>query len=614
MHKILQEDLSVEEVCRRLGIGRSVAYEAAELISRRLQTSGQTPTSARNEPLACGQSLRERDFEIEVLRYQLDHPGAREEAGIRIQFDPAYKAFVEDRRSHYGVTIERASACLRVPIDTLKKFHRAVSDASTAATPTEDGDVLSPLMIELMNEYLRSGRGTKSVKAFCQRYPELLARLEMNYRQVLNWLKRLGFVSPRGIFLKNKGLDKILRFKPNQVWGSDGKRLIITINGEIFEWVWQCLVDGKTTVIAGGVINREENTENLLTAIKQSKARTGVTPLAIVLDNRLSEDLPAVRVYLDEMGIEIIKIFPGNSKSNGIAEGNFNIFDRWVGCIDIKGATTEALSRSIAHAFVEVFTQMRNHKPRKGLSFKSAQEVADEAAPATPEEEALVRAKLKELADRLKNEQARPIVSEQKKAAIQQAIAKTKPPQPEVFEERLKNARYTPDLLLQGIAILEKCRHEHPEKNLGHTYYGGIVRNLVDQQSVEFLNTKLEAAYVQHWDTMGRITKSELAQSLKSHPEATCTRLAADYVNMPVPTYAVSILLDLKKSFLVASKGSAAIATTLRKAITETVLQSKRATTQRRETLLCKAFEWENFVKQSDWEFSGLGVSPVGHA
>jgi transposase InsO family protein len=416
-------------------------------------------------------------------------------------------------------------------------------------------------------------------------------------------------VSPRGIFLKNSGLDKILRFKPNQLWSSDGKRLVITFNGEIYQSLWQCLVDGKTTAIVGGVVRDEENTENLVEALKGAEERTGITPLGIVLDNRLSENLPAVRTYFEERGIEIVNIFPGNSKSNGIVEENFNVFDRWVGAIKIEGHTPDQIVRSIMQAMVEIFTQMRNHKPRRGLSFKTATEVMKESAPATPEEDAQVRAKLKTLADRLKKEQSKPFVSDQKKAAIEQAIAQTSPPQPEVFEERLKNARFTPDVLLQGLAILDKLRREHPEKTLGHAYYGGIVRNLADQQSVEFLNTSLEATYTHHWDTMGRITDPELAQSLKTHPEATCTRLASDYVNMPIPTYAVSILLDLKKSFLLASKGSATIATRLRKAIADTVFQSKRATPQRREQLLCKAFEWESFVRLADWT-----ASPVGHA
>jgi transposase InsO family protein len=605
-------DLSLEEVCTRLGVGRSSAYAAADEITRRLlqiprKQSGPMPLTAQG----C-RGCAEMAFDNECLRYELSHPGCRGQGEVRLHFDPRYKAFIEECRARHGLTLERVSKILGVSIDTLKKFSRYTEESASEAGSYPE--ILPPKVVELANEFLRSGKGAKSVKRFCERHPELLTELGMNYRQVLGWLKKLGFVSPRGIFLKNTGLDKILKFKPNQVWGSDGKKLVIIFNGEIFPSHWQCLVDGTTTAIVGGVVRDEETTSNLVDAIKESKRKTGITPLGIVIDNRLSENLPAVRPFFEENGIEIVKIFPGNPKSNANAEENFNVFERWVGAIEINGATPAEIVRSIQQAIVEIFTQMRNHKPRRGLSFKTAQEAMDESPPATPEEEAQVQAKLKELADRLKNEQARPIVSEQKKAAIQLAIDKTKPPQPEVFAQRLTNARFTPDILLQAIAILEKCRREHPEKSYGHTYYGGIVRNLADQQSMEFLNTSLEAIYVHHWDTMGRITQSELAQSLKSHPEATCTRLASDYVNMPIPAYAVSILLDLKKSFFLASQGSAAIATQLRKAIAETVLQSKRATPQRREALLCKAFEWENFVRQSDWEFSGWDGSPVGHA
>lgn len=606
--------LSLEEVCARLGVGRSSAYAAAGEITRRLmQIPGKDsgPTPPLPPPHSC-RSCDEKDFELEVLRYEACHPGCRGSGEVRNSFDPAYKAFIEDCRARHGLTLERVAQVLGVSLDTLKKFSRY-----TEARLPEAGsypEILPQKGVELANQYLRSGKGAKSVKSFCERNPELLVELGMNYRQVLGWLGELGLVSPRGIFLKNTGLDKILRFKPNQLWASDGKKLVVIFNGEIFTSSWQCLVDGKTSALMGGVVRDEENTVNLVEALKEAEEKTGITPLGIVLDNRLSENLPAVRPYFEERGIEIVKIFPGNSKSNGMIEENFNVFDRWVGAIKINGTTPDQIVRSIMQALVEIFTQMRNHKPRRGLSFKTAKEVMNESIPATPEEEAQVRAKLKELADRLKNEQARPIVSEQKKAAIQQAIAKTKPPQPDVFEERLKSARFTPDLLLQALAVLEKVRLEHPEKSFGYTYYGGIARNLADQQSVEFLNTRLEATYAHHWDTMGRITEPALIQSLKSHPEATCTRLASDYVNMPIPTYAVAILLDLKKSFLVASKGSAPIAAKLRKAIADTVLRSRRATPQRREALLCKTFEWENFVRLSDWEACGWGVSPVGHA
>src|SRR6185437_14793380 len=112
-------------------------------------------------------------------------------------------------------------------------------DASEGSDDTRE---LPKEVIQLANQFLRTGNGKKSLKTFCDRNPGLLQKLGMNYRQVLFWFRKLGFVSHRGIFIKNSGLDKIMRFRANQVWGSDGKNLVIIINGEIFRWVWQCLV------------------------------------------------------------------------------------------------------------------------------------------------------------------------------------------------------------------------------------------------------------------------------------------------------------------------------------------------------------------------------------
>jgi transposase InsO family protein len=586
----------IGEVCQRLGIGRSAAYSVCRDIEHRLSRSlHQDSARQATECLPC----RAKDFEIECLRYEIDHPGCRGSGDKRLQFEPGYKECVEQARARYGVTIARAAEILAVPVDTLKKFSRTASGA-----PSNEETLSAPLpppVVTAVNEYLRySGKGVKSVKKFWSRHPELMAEIGMNYRQLLGWLRKLGFVSPRGIFLKNSGLDKILRFRPNQVWCTDGKRLVIVLNGEIFPSVWQCLVDGKTTVIVGGVIRDEENTQNLLTALKESWEKTGIKPMAIVLDNRLSENMPAIRTFLDEHGIEMIKIFPGNSKSNGIAEENFNVYDRWVGAVEIKGSTPDALARSIQAAFVEVFTQMRGHKPRRALSFKTAREAMNETPPASPEEEADTRAKLKALADRLKNEQAQPEVSEQKKVAIAQAVSVTSPPQPEVFAGRLENPRFTPDLILQSIAVLRNARQAHPEKKFGHAYYGGILRNLTDQESIESLRTHLGAVYVQHWSTLGRLSREDLTQSLKVQPEATCTRLSTDFMNMMVPAYATQILLDLKQAFLVASHGCATIAEKIRGLIADHVIRSKRAPTERREHLLRKVYEWESFIRMCD--------------
>lgn len=593
-------------------MGRDAARAAARLIESRIFARAQPvpPPGESAAEAALKRKLQEKDFEIEIIRYEATHPTCRQ-PGMRTQLDTGYKAFVDDSRNRYGVTVQRASEILSISIDTLKKFSRAAEETTEAEEAPRE---LPREVRELVNCYLQTRRGKKTVKEFCAQNPALLDRLGMNYRQVLGWLRQLGFASHRGIFLKNKGLDKILRFKPNQVWGTDGKNLPIFINGEVFVWSWQCLVDYKTTVLVGNIVGSSETTANLRTALAGAEQAIGTTPLAIVIDGRLSENLPAIREYLDERGIVIVKTFPGNPKSDGIVEGNFSIFERWVGKIEINGHTAEELSRSIARAFVEVFTQLRNNKSRRGFSFKTAKEVMDESVPATPEEEAQARAQLRILADRFKVEQATPAISTQKHAAIEQAREKTKPPHPDVFEKTLRSPVYTADVILQSLAILDRQRAKHPDRSFDHTYFGGILRNQTDQRGVEALNTNLENIYAQHWDTMGRIKERDLAESLRTHPEKTCTRLASDFLNMPVPAYAIRILMDMKEAFYLAVRGSTRRATELRQTIADTVLRSERTDAKKRETLLCRLFEWENFVRLCDRAADGLVTAPAGNS
>jgi len=113
LQKDLPENISVEEACERFGIARSTAYEAARAISNRL-----APEAAPNPSFE--QELREKDFTIAMLRYQLSHPSSRIE-GERTQLSHAYREYLEDRRAHYGVTIELASQLLKISVDTLKK-------------------------------------------------------------------------------------------------------------------------------------------------------------------------------------------------------------------------------------------------------------------------------------------------------------------------------------------------------------------------------------------------------------------------------------------------------------------------------------------------------------
>jgi hypothetical protein len=592
--------LNIGDLCETLGIGRTSAYEAKKHIEEKLF---QPPQDQKKEnelerdlkieknKVAC------KEFEIEVLKYKIDHPDCYVD-GQRPFYSEEYKEFILELKVKYGFTFEKISPIVAIPLDTLKKFPKAIDSKAPGDAPKE----LPQNVVKLINIFLRS-KGKKTVKNFVKKNSGIEEELGMNYRQILSWLRRLGFVSTQGIFIPNKGLDRIIRFSPNAVWGSDGKQMNIIINGVKFKWVWQCLIDYKTTVIVGGFIGQEETTQNLLEAIKDSKEKTGVVPLGIVIDNKLSENLPPIREFLDKYGIEIVKIFPGNAKSNGILEGNFNIFERWVGGkVVIQGDDPEALSRSIAQMLVEIFTRLRNHYPRKIISYKTPEETLKEAEdnPPTPKETQRMKEKIKELADRLKKEQKITEISTRKQTAIDVAVQTVRPKDEDTFRKSLSHYNYPHYLILQAIAIFSTRCQLYPENNYDHTYFGGILRNLVNDRYIEKLNTNLNDVFYHDFEELLHKNETDLIQEIKADPVKTVHALVVDYLKMPVPAWGNAILLQMKELFLLVAKGSAKTAKSLCDNLTKAIAKMTYENSKKRETLLCRLYEWVNYVQTYD--------------
>ncbi|MBX7232714.1 MAG: hypothetical protein K1X29_11590 [Bdellovibrionales bacterium] len=182
---------------------------------------------------------------------------------------------------------------LGIPLDTLKKLKGQKSNDKNDDDENNNGAQLLEIpshVIDKLSQFFKTKESKATVKDFIDKNPDMLLEMKLDYREFSNLLMRLGFLSVRGIFLNNTGLDIIKRFSPNAIWGTDGKSINIEINGVLYRWVWQCLIDYKTTVLVGGVINKSETTDNLLEAILQAKETFGLSPIAIVLDNRLSRE------------------------------------------------------------------------------------------------------------------------------------------------------------------------------------------------------------------------------------------------------------------------------------------------------------------------------------
>ena len=193
-------------------------------------------------------------------------------------------------------------------------------------------------------------------------YPE--TKISLN--EVSSILLDLGLRYLRGKKSPNHGAQVKKEFCPNAIWEGDAKEIIIHINGTRHSFCWYSFVDQDTTLIVGSNIGRVESSTLFLSALKNAQRDRGVLAYGILLDNRLGEhDLSPVQEFCREHGISIIRTFPGNSKSNGMIENNFSIFERFVGEIKITGTNPDQLAASVARNVIEIFTQQRNHAPRR---------------------------------------------------------------------------------------------------------------------------------------------------------------------------------------------------------------------------------------------------------
>jgi len=222
-----------------------------------------------------------------------------------------------------------------------------------------------------------------------------------------------------------------------------------------------------------------------------------------------------------------------------------------------------------------------------------------EAQDHPPSKEAVesMKEKLKELADRHKREQAVPVIAEQKESAIKLAIEGTNPKDEKRFQEELSRSVYTHDLILQAIAVFKTRRQEYPEKNYDHTYFGGIVRRLADNRSIEWLNTNLKDIYYHQQENLLKRNEKDILTSLNENPEQTLLSLASDYLKMPVPAWGSMILLQMKELFYIASSGSRETAENLCEKISTVVIKWTFDAKKKRDVLLCRIYEWLNYVR-----------------
>jgi len=480
----IKKTSTIAELAKKLNVSLSSELRNRHQLIEKINQDAQVPSPASPLP----------EYVKSVITELLAQSNAVSSNTQRGSYSTWFKAFIGQIKDRHKVTYRELSDLVGISEETLMGFPTKTPMAA------EDIDPLAKKIARIWNN--APPKNKKSIDDFRYFLDKKHGHIEISYHKLRQILIDLGFYSPRGPKIKNQGSVKE-PFEPHAIWEGDGKQVNININGKRHCFCWYAFTDQSTTLIVGSNIAKTETSENFLKALKNGDKNNGVYSIGVLIDNRLSDtDLSPINAFMKEHNIELIRTFPGNSKSNGIIENNFGIFERFVGDIHINGKNSAALAKSIAKTMVEIFTQLRNHQPRKRLHGATPAERAENSR--RPEHQ---RSSVEKIANRLNKETNDIERKWQVIASARNHFEYLSQEAQDKIKRQLKH--YTVKILIDVQAAYIAQITKHPESNFTSAYFMAILRNKQETKAKLIYNEEYRAGIEKAAIVMPSIIKNE---------------------------------------------------------------------------------------------------------
>jgi hypothetical protein len=406
--------INASELCKRLGVTRSYAYEQRDRLRSSLERD---PTTRPCE--TCGdheRAVRRHAITIAVLEYRVAHPGAWVEGRRTVYSDGLRKLVVSLAEANADLEqAELADAC-RIPLATFKQWRAqapmnpnaapatprdanaqsanpnaasaapcdanaqsanpnaasaAPRDANAqSANPNADTDattaaptMFSLEMLRIIREY---ERWDGSLPAFVDHLREIGLRWGREHVTQL-----LHLAAARALLRrpppKPSTRGSSFRPPPGVQWTSDGKQVSVVIDGRTLEVAWQPMVDVGSTAIVGAAVRANEDTPGVVAAFDEGVATTGDVPRALLVDNKAPNKSEALRAALPDETL-LMHATPARPPNKAVVEGMFGLFAQdLVGSVIavVDTSTPAQIALAVAGAVTRAYATGRNHRPRR---------------------------------------------------------------------------------------------------------------------------------------------------------------------------------------------------------------------------------------------------------
>ncbi|MFL5344427.1 MAG: hypothetical protein ACJ8AT_06525 [Hyalangium sp.] len=350
---------TVDSILNSTGAGAAQAYvrrsEILRLVSRLDRPVGRPRTEPKHTVTAA---LSQR-----VLRFLMDNPGAVCSTGERRQYNEAFRSHVLALHAeHSSLGLGSFSEAVQVPVSSLRAWLHA--QTPIRPPPVKPDSVSVPRELGPIARAWLSWRG--SLTRFCDYVQRALA-LPWKRSRIAALLAEYGLRSPRRRASRpRRGRaphGSFETFFPGAQWVTDGKRLSLRINGQVFAFNLQLVVDTHSGAILGASLRDCEDGRAVTEAFADAVATAGQPPLALLLDNKACNHSSTV----ERLRATTLLTYAarGRPQSKGHVEGAFGLFSQAMPELTLHADNTRDLARQFLGILVQGWARTLNHRPRR---------------------------------------------------------------------------------------------------------------------------------------------------------------------------------------------------------------------------------------------------------
>ncbi len=486
------------QIIEATGASRSRAYEIVSALLALLPPL-QRPAGRPKTPPPPRPAEPQGALSRTALRFLMDHPGCVSAGLSRHHYTESYRHFaLELRQQHPDIPLDRFARAIEVPLGTLKDWLSGTtppeqceppepatggpgcrddgvepSDSTTAASP-------SSTHIETVLAAWKSWSG--GFGDFCE-HVRRDWRVPFGRTIISNILEAEGKRIPKrrpGRSADEEALrGSFETFFPGAQWVGDGTAVDVVIDGEVFTFNLELVVDAFSGSFVGISVRDEEDSVAVIEAFDDGVSTAGAQPLSMLLDNRASNHTEQVDAALDETSR--MRSTPGRAQNKAHVEGGFGLFKQTAPPLEIDATTTHETARQLLELTAQTWARTLNHRPRKDRGGRTRVELYQEQ----PSEEQVTQAR-EALEERCRKQQLAQQTLEARQDPVMRqllddAFGRLSLSDP---DRHIRNAiaRYPSDAIVNGIATFEgKLNAGTLPEGVGGRYLLGIVRNLAEQ-------------------------------------------------------------------------------------------------------------------------------------